>query len=63
MTRIVNAVTSAQITQGQAQLYQPLLEFIIIQVLTELSTDSAVSASDQTVFTNALALATGDPTP
>ncbi len=63
MTRIVNAVTSAQITQGQAQLYQPLLEFIIIQVLTELSTDSAISGADQTVFTSALALATGDPTP
>ncbi len=63
MTRIVNFVTVAQTAQGQAVLYPPLLEFIIIQVLTELSTDSAIAASDQAVFTSALALATADPTP
>jgi len=63
MTRIVNYVQGQQIAMGQAVLYSPLLEFIVIQMLTELSTDSAIAAGDQAVFTAALALANTDPTP
>ena len=63
MTRIVNYVQGQQIAMGQAVLYSPLLEFIVIQSLTELSTDSAIAAGDQAVFTAALALANTDPTP
>jgi len=63
MTRIVNYVQGQQIAMGQAVLYSPLLEFIVIQILTELSTDSAIAAGDQAVFTAALALANTDPTP
>lgn len=61
MTRIVNFVQAQQTAMGQAVMYGPLLEFIIIQALTELSTDSAIAAGDQAVFTSALALATTDP--
>ncbi len=61
MTRIVNYVQAQQTAMGQVLLYGPVLEFVIIQVLTELSTDSAISGADQAVFVTALAAATADP--
>lgn len=63
INNLVTAVNSALTAKGTPAMYPPDLEYIMLQVLTELSTDALVDATAQGVFTAQIALATADPSP
>lgn len=63
VTRTQAAVNSALVAKGAPAIYQPDLEYIILQVFTSLSTDSEMDAGAQAAFVSELALAAGDASP
>lgn len=63
VTNIMASVQTAMTNKGAPALYTPDLEFIIVAVLTQLSTDALVDGTAQTLFTNQIALAAPDAAP
>ena len=63
VTNIINSVSSALTSRGTPSMYPPDLEFLIIQVLTELSADPLVDATAQALFSAQIALTATDVQP
>lgn len=60
---MMSAVQAAMTAKGTPAMYPPDLEYLLVQALTELSTDSLVPSDAQTVFTAQIALAAPDAQP
>ena len=63
VTNVMNAVQTGLTARGTPLMYPPDLEFLVIQVLTELSTDPLVDATAQALFTAQIALSSTDAAP
>lgn len=63
VTNIINSVSAGLTARGTPTMYTPDLEFLILQVLTELSTDPLVDGTAQALFTAQIALAASDAQP
>ena len=63
VNNVTSAVQTALTNKGAPAMYGPDLNYLIVQVLTELSTDSIVPSDAQSVFSTQVALAATDAAP
>lgn len=60
---MVDSVSRQMAARGIPPLYGPDLEFLMTELLTEMSTDPLVNSVDQATFAAQVKLASGDPKP